>query len=155
MPVDVVATIKRTATLENLPAMLETVTACAREQGVNPKHVADIELSLEEVLVNIIRHAYQDRGGEVEVHCGVDRRRRFIVTIVDWGRPFDFSAVAAPDITADIAHRAIGGLGIFLIKKLMDDVGYRREKGRNILTLTLDPAAKAQSNTTRNRKGPT
>jgi len=62
-----------------------------------------------------------------------------IIQIVDTGLSFNFAALDEPDISAGIEDRKAGGLGVFLIKKLMDDVQYRRENGRNILTLIVVP----------------
>jgi len=133
------AKIKLPATLENLPAFLEKVTACAINQGVGPKKISAIELSMEEVLVNIINYAYPDTPGEAEVTCGIDEKGCFVIQIVDTGHHFDFSGLDKPDIEADLDDRKVGGLGVFLIKKLMDNVQYRRKNGRNILSLSIAP----------------
>jgi anti-sigma regulatory factor (Ser/Thr protein kinase) len=62
---------------------------------------------------------------------------RLIIEISDSGIPFDITKKADPDINASTEVREIGGLGIFLIKKMMDEVRYRREEGRNILDLIV------------------
>jgi anti-sigma regulatory factor (Ser/Thr protein kinase) len=133
------AKIKLPATLENMPAFLEKVTACAGDQGLGPRKISAIELSMEEVLVNIINYAYPDTPGEAEVICGVDENGCFVIQIVDSGQHFDFSGLDKPDIEADLDNRKVGGLGVFLIKKLMDNVQYRRKNGQNILSLSITP----------------
>jgi serine/threonine-protein kinase RsbW len=60
-----------------------------------------------------------------------------IIEIIDSGVPFDVTSLTDPDLTADVGERKIGGLGIFLVKKMVDEVKYRREIDRNILTLTI------------------
>ncbi len=127
------------ATLEHLEGLVKSLSGCAKSQGFDPDKVYNIELAAEEVLVNIFRYAYPEEPGEVEVNCrmeGVD----FILEITDSGIAFDMTQAPPPDREADIAERNIGGLGIFLVKTLMDDVRYRREDGRNILTLIVRKA---------------
>ena len=68
--------------------------------------------------------------------CQIDRGR-FIIEIIDSGIPFDVTATPDPDVTAGIQEREPGGLGIFFMKKMMDEVRYRRENDRNILTLII------------------
>ena len=131
--------IKLPAKLENIEAFLEAVTTFSQDQGIDPKRIPSIELSIEEVLVNIINHAYKGNPGNAEITCGLDDHERLIIQIVDTGLSFNFAALDEPDIAAGIEDRKTGGLGVFLIKKLMDDVHYRRENGRNILTLTVVP----------------
>ncbi|HSB04077.1 MAG TPA: ATP-binding protein, partial [Thermodesulfobacteriota bacterium] len=62
---------------------------------------------------------------------------RFVIEIIDRGVPFDVTAIPDPDVTAGIPERETGGLGIFFMKKVMDDVRYRRENDRNLLTLII------------------
>jgi len=128
------------AVLENLPKFSESIAGCAREQGLSQKKILDIELALEEVLVNIFSYAYKDMEGDVHVCCSTDPDGKFVIEIVDTGAPFDVLAKEDPDTSIDIMDREIGGLGIFLTKKLMDDVNYERDGDKNVLTLTLEIA---------------
>ena len=77
-----------------------------------------------------------------QVACTVDAQQRFIIDIVDQGIPFDPLSLAAPALTDDLANRQVGGLGVFLIRRLMDDVSYRRADDQNILQLIVDPHPK-------------
>ena len=122
--------------MDSLYTLIRFVTSYAGEHGFAGEKISSIELALEEVLVNIIKHAYEESGLEdlIEIKCGTDAGS-LIIEIIDSGKPFDIFSVREPDIYADIDERQIGGLGIFFVKKLMDDVRYRREDGRNILTL--------------------
>jgi anti-sigma regulatory factor (Ser/Thr protein kinase) len=72
----------------------------------------------------------------VEVNCRADHDH-FLIEIVDSGIPFDMTSLPDPDLAANVDDREIGGLGIFLIKKMVDEVKYGREAGRNILSLAI------------------
>ncbi len=92
--------------------------------------------ALEEALVNIFKYAYPEGAEEVEVVCGVEKDR-LMIEVIDSGVPFDLTTLPDPDLVSDVDQRKIGGLGIFLIKKLVDDLRYRREGARNILSLVI------------------
>lgn len=126
--------IKLQAKLENLEHFIDFVSVCANKQEVDKKRIVEIEISTEEALVNIFNYAYRDIEGDVEVICKSDDDK-FIIEIEDSGVPFNLLSLKEPDTSLDISERKIGGLGIFLIKKLMTDVQYRREENKNVLTL--------------------
>jgi len=130
--------IKLPAKLEYLRELMSSISHCARERGFSPERISEIELATEEALVNIFKYAYPDKIGEVEVTCKWDQEGRLIIEIVDSGVPFDMFSIGEPDTTADISKRKIGGLGIFLIKKLTDDVQYQREGTKNVLSLIVN-----------------
>jgi len=73
----------------------------------------------------------------VEVSCGPDDNNRFVIEIMDSGTPFNPLSLSEPNLTEDVSERPIGGLGIHLIKKMMDEVEYRREGNNNILSLIV------------------
>jgi len=125
------------AVLENLPRFVESVRAGAESFGLNRKKVQRLELALEEALVNVASYAYPQGTGSVEVRFECRNESDFVVEIIDQGAPFDILARTDPDTTQDIDERKIGGLGILLIKEVLDHVDYRREAGKNILTFTL------------------
>ncbi|HOE15783.1 MAG TPA: ATP-binding protein [Syntrophorhabdaceae bacterium] len=135
---EVLSTIKVPAKLEHLHALIDRVSNCAKEQGLSEKRVNEIEIAAEEALVNIFHYAYREQEGDVEVSCKAERGMRFIIEIVDRGMPFDPLAVPEPDTTLDVAERQIGGIGVLLIKKLMDDVTYKRDRNQNILRLVVN-----------------
>lgn len=128
--------IKLPAKLENLGRWMEAVSECARGLGFDQKKIGKIELALEEALVNICKYSYPEEPGDAEVNCKQDNRR-FIIEIIDSGIPFDMTSLPAPDLSSSIEKRKIGGLGIFLIKRMVDEVKYRRERNFNILKLTM------------------
>lgn len=100
-------------------------------------------LSLDEAFTNIVRHGYPQGGtGEIRLELSVETNR-VIATITDSGIPFNPIAYKTkPDLKAALPDRTVGGLGIYLIKESMDDLFYRRVRGRNILTLekVFEPA---------------
>ena len=135
---DLLLQLKLSAILKNLTQFMESVSNCAREQGFDPKKVTQIELVLEEALVNVINYAYPDKDGDVQVICSLDEENRFVIEITDWGEPFNVLSLDEPDITSDVSDRKVGGLGVFMIRSLMDDVKYRFEEDKNILILFVN-----------------
>lgn len=136
--------IKLPATLENLPAFIEPIKRCAEEQGFSQKKILQTELAAEEILVNIVNYAYQDYLGYVQVRCSVDDDKRFWIEFEDTGIPFDVLSLDTPDVDAGISERQIGGLGVFLVRELMDDVRYTREGDKNILKISISRSAETQ-----------
>jgi len=136
--------IRTVAKLANLYPLLGFVTSCARRHGADQERVREIELVMEELLVNIFNYAYPDREGDVTILCRPADDGRLLVEIADDGVPFNILTRAEPDRDIGIEERSIGGLGIFFVRRLVPEIGYRREDGRNILTLTIDPAPRAR-----------
>ena len=130
--------IKLPATIENLEILVAFVSKCAGEQGFNGTRIKEIELATEEVLVNIVNYAYPERSGDVEVSCRREDVTGFVIEISDNGIPFDPLSLPEPDLSPDILDRKVGGLGVFFIRKMMDEVLYRREEGSNIIRLTVN-----------------
>jgi serine/threonine-protein kinase RsbW len=129
-----IAHMKLRADLENLEKTRTFVSEYARSRHFSAARVSEIELALEEAFANICNYAYAGQPGEIEVNCSTEDGG-MVIEIIDSGAAFDITAVDDPDITADVSEREIGGLGIFLMKELMDNVVYRREGGKNILRL--------------------
>jgi serine/threonine-protein kinase RsbW len=94
-----------------------------------------VNLALEEAVTNIIAYGYDTPGAHV-IGIELDLLDGMVITTIeDDGRPFDLRTAAEPDVDAPLEQRSIGGLGLLLIRKLMDDVTYGCEAGRNRLTL--------------------
>jgi len=135
--------IKLPAILNNLSGLTGPVLERAKKQGLDDGKIMKIDLSLEEILVNIINYSFaeSDAVGEIEVHCGIEAAKTgqiFIVEIFDSGKAFDVTEKESPDVSAGIDERGIGGLGIYLVKNSMDMVEYRRENDKNILRLGIN-----------------
>ena len=96
----------------------------------------NLNLAMEEAVSNVILYAYpKDVAGEVDIQAVV-WKDRIDFTVSDSGVPFDPTATPDPDLTADVKERPVGGLGIYLVKRIMDTVSYARENGKNILSMT-------------------
>ena len=100
------------------------------------KALYQIEVAIEEILVNIVSYAGLSDADGVEVRCEVlDDPLRVVVQFLDGGVPFDPLAKADPDTSPEALQEREGGLGIFMVKKMMDDVSYVYENGKNTLTI--------------------
>lgn len=123
------------ARFEYLDEIRSRVAETARAAGFGDKAVYAIQLAADEAASNIIEHAYAGRSdASFEMTCEVEDDR-LVVTFYDRGKSFDISKVSKPDVKADLSERKIGGLGIYLMNKLMDEVHYRSTGSENILTL--------------------
>ena len=131
-------TIRLPAKLENLEPIMAVVADFLKVNGLPENRIQEIELATEEALVNIFNYAYRGmEPGDVEMRCHAEEQGRLIVEFLDRGMPFDATALAAPDLDASLPERKVGGLGIFLIRKMVDEVKYRREEDHNVLTFVL------------------
>lgn len=124
------------AKLENLGRFTGSLSDCARAQGFGQEKIGKIELAAEEALVNVIRYAYPEQPGDVEMICRLEGEG-LAIEIIDSGIPFDATAAPVGEVADGDHEREPGGLGILLMKKVMDEVRYRREENRNILTLII------------------
>ena len=122
------------AKIENLDSMLGFIISTARASGFDDKKINQIQLASEELLVNVINYAYPDRDGEVEITCEFKQGKGLEVEIADSGIPFNPLSRPEPDTKTPIEKRKIGGLGIHLVRNTMDEVNYKRQEGRNILS---------------------
>jgi serine/threonine-protein kinase RsbW len=125
------------ARFEFLDEIREFVAQVAREGGFNEKEIYSLQLAADEAATNIMEHAYEgisDAG--LDVNCTM-RGNTIIITMHDTGIAFDPSTVKQPNLKADLSERQIGGLGMYLMRKLMDDVRYEsNSKTGNLLTMT-------------------
>ncbi len=121
---------------ENLDEVLGFVDRYLEPLGCPLKLQMQIDMAVEEVFVNIASYAYGSGTGSavIRVKTKQDPLTVFI-TFADRGVPYDPLAKADPDVTLSAEERQIGGLGIFLVKKSMDDVTYEYSGGQNILTI--------------------
>src|SRR4051794_10863523 len=125
--------------IESRQAEIRSVVALVEQLGAEHRLptavVNDVSVSLDEVLSNIIAHGYgPEDGGEIVVRLSFEHDE-FRVEIVDGGKLFDPLQAPPPDLTAELRDRKIGGLGIHLIKSLMDNLAYDRIGGKNRLRM--------------------
>ena len=120
----------------NIEPVLDDVLSILNEHGIERKIAFKIRLVLEEIIVNVVSYAYGEGKGDVELRCAVeDDPKRLSFQIIDSGKPFDPTKVEEPDLDVPIEQRRIGGLGIFIVKSIMDEMVYERQDNQNILTL--------------------
>ncbi len=124
------------ALAENLGAVTEFVDARLEQIECPLKIQMQIDVALEEIFINIANYAYQPDKGPATVRVDVsDEPITVTITFIDQGVPYDPLAKDDPDVSLPADQREIGGLGIFMTKKLMDDVIYEYKDGSNILRL--------------------
>ena len=115
---------------DNLSEIREFVGEAARAFGFSEESVANIVLAVDEACTNIIKHAYQyATNKEIEVSI-IQNKLSFEIRIFDSGKPFDPTTIRQPDLKEHIGHRKRGGLGVYLMKKLMDKVEYNFQRGK-------------------------
>ena len=124
------------ASRDNLPEVQEFINEHIEGADCPPKTQMQLELAVEEIFVNIANYAYAPGNGSATVRVEVsDEPLTVSITFVDRGVPYDPLAKDDPDVTLSAEERQIGGLGIFMTKKVMDDVVYDYKDGQNILTI--------------------
>jgi sigma-B regulation protein RsbU (phosphoserine phosphatase) len=128
------------ANFDQLDAIREFVGRIARSASMDDRDVYAVQLAVDEACSNIIEHAYDGvTDGKIEITC-VYRQNELCIYLRDWGNPFDPSIATEPDLSVDLSERRVGGLGIFLIRKMMDEVRYDSEPDRgNLLKLVKRP----------------
>lgn len=124
------------ATTETIPELIAFVESHADRMGLHPKRSLQLQLAIEEAVVNICNYAYETPPGEITVVAEVTGER-LTIELHDEGIPFDPLAVEEPDLQAPLEDRKLGGLGIFLLGKVVDEVHYRRTGTFNVLTMRL------------------
>jgi serine/threonine-protein kinase RsbW len=123
------------ARFEYLDEIRELVAGVARQGGFSDKEIYSLQLAADEAASNIIEHAYDGvTDASLDVSCGMLGDTLTIV-MRDQGHTFDSSKVKQPDLKADLSERQIGGLGVYLMRKLMDEVHYETKGNDNVLTM--------------------
>ncbi|MBQ3925024.1 MAG: ATP-binding protein [Firmicutes bacterium] len=129
--------ITKEAALANLPHIMKWLDDALESIGCPNKAHMQIDVAADEILGNIVSYAYPDKAGNVTVKFEhQDDPGLLSLTFIDQGVPFDPLTVADPDTTLGPEERGIGGLGIFLIKKMMDNVSYEYKDGSNVLSIS-------------------
>jgi serine/threonine-protein kinase RsbW len=121
------------ADLSKLRAIRDFVAEASRDLGVEDWIIPEVQLAVDEICSNVIEHGYAGQGGHIEV--GVELIKDGVQVIVrDWGIAFDPETVPVPQVDAPLELRALGGLGLFLVGQLMDDVRFEfdGERGNSV-----------------------
>jgi serine/threonine-protein kinase RsbW len=129
------------AKAESISAFREFVRRGAEVAGIPPDEFEKLDLVLEEILINVARYAYAPDQGVVEVAYSGEGAGKLRVEIGDYGRIFNPLEADPPDLSRGLADRPIGGLGVFLVRSMVDSIDYRREHNRNVLSFTFPIAS--------------
>ncbi|MBQ7663118.1 MAG: ATP-binding protein [Prevotella sp.] len=121
--------------VQQISKLADFVDAIAEEASIDPSLAMSLNLALEEAVTNVVMYAYPaGEEGDVDIVAELSDGS-LLFTISDKGIPFDPTKKEDADITLGVEERQIGGLGIFLVRQLMDTVEYERKDGYNILTM--------------------
>jgi serine/threonine-protein kinase RsbW len=124
------------ARFENLVLMDALAAEAAVAAGLDEQAAYGVEMAVDEACSNIIEHAYGGETDAVIEYTHEIRRDRLIITLRDYGKPFDHTCVAQPDLHSDIGERDIGGLGFFFMCQLMDEIDFEfSSEDGNLLTM--------------------
>lgn len=118
-----------------LGELQDFLSAWLEEADCPMKAQMQLGLAAEEIFINIASYAYAPGTGSATVSVELDGAREAVLRFTDHGIPYDPLAKPDPDVTLSAEERAIGGLGIFVTKKFMDEVSYEYRDGANILTI--------------------
>lgn len=130
-------------TVEATPENIQVITAFVDEQleqyDCPMKAQAQIDIAIDELFGNIVRYAYHPEIGSATVQVEVvPEPLAVVITFIDQGKPYDPLAKEDPNVTLSAEEREIGGLGIYIVKKSMNDITYEYKDGRNILKIRKD-----------------
>ena len=124
------------AKTDNLDQVLEFVDSTLEDVDCSIKTQTQIDIAVEEIFVNIASYAYAPETGNVVIGMQVQAESRMAeITFADSGIPYNPLEREDPDITLSAEDREIGGLGIFMVKKTMDEMRYDYKNGQNVLTI--------------------
>ena len=125
------------AVAESIPTVTDFVDKILEEHSCDMKAKIQINIAIDEILANISQYAYETDDGEVSVSVQVmDAPKRAIITFVDSGVPYNPITKEDPDTSLSAEERKIGGLGIFMVKKSMNDMSYEYVNNCTVLKIT-------------------
>lgn len=122
--------------LENLSLIGDFISNSMIASGLDARKIFEVQLAVDEACTNIIKYGYTDEAGTIDIICCM-RNGELVVVIKDEGKPFDPTSVQPPDLNASLEERQMGGLGVHLIKTMMDEVRYEFIDGKNVLTMVV------------------
>ena len=126
--------------LQELAGVAAKIDAFCEARDISPDIAYAVNLSIDEILTNTISYGYDDDEPH-RIEIGLRSETGSLVVVIrDDGAPFDLSATPEADIESSLDERAVGGLGLFLVHEMMDEVEYERVEDRNVVTLTKSTA---------------
>lgn len=128
---------------ENLDVVFDFLEPYMMEAGMTPEESIQIRISVEELFVNVASYAYEENWASDEEHRGKvlvkcsfqENDKLFCVVLEDWGKPYNPLEREEPDITLSAEERGIGGLGILMVKTMMNQVQYEYKDGKNCILI--------------------
>ena len=124
------------AKIENIPEVTAFVDEQLEAHGCSMKAQMQIDIAIDELFSNIARYAYQSDTGSATVRVEIrEDPLSVVITFIDNGIPYDPLKKEDPDVTLSAEERGIGGLGIYMVKKSMDELSYEYKDGQNVLTI--------------------
>jgi anti-sigma regulatory factor (Ser/Thr protein kinase) len=129
-------------TIDAVAHCTEFVRAQAQEAGFSSARVREIELVVEEVVANICHYSYGGQLGNVELCCRRLDGEKLELEFIDYGQSFNILNLPAPDLSVDVDQRAVGGIGVPVMRVLVDQTNYRRDGARNVLSLVFHAACR-------------
>ena len=121
--------------LSQLEVAFKALEKFGKDQGLEEDILFDLRLALEEILTNVMAHAYEDEGSHV-IRVSISVENGVVTTeVTDTGRPFNPLKIPSLDLKAQFRARKLGGLGFHLVRNVMDHVAYRRENEKNIFIM--------------------
>ncbi len=142
LPARYLAKLRLRAVLENVPVATECVAAIARAAGLEDHLLYQIQLAVDEACANVVEHAYRDvESGDMELVCSMGDGT-FTIRVRDWGQGFDPDGVEVPNVGAPLEERNLGGLGLFLVRQMMDSVQFTfdAERGNELVMIKRLPS---------------
>jgi anti-sigma regulatory factor (Ser/Thr protein kinase) len=136
---NIIAEMSRPGQLGAVPELLEFVSGVERQHGFPEDRIAEIRLALEEAFRNIFEYSYKDKSGDIAITCKFDHWGKFMIVIVDSGDP---SNILLADVVFAGEERAVDQsrkASAKVIKKMVDNVEYKRVESTNVLTFTVAP----------------
>jgi len=122
------------ATIENISQVTGNIEDFLRRKGFTDETVFDVRLAVDEAITNVIQHGYDGKEGMIHIRCEVSIKE-IVLVVEDSAKPFNLSSVEEPRFSDGLEKRQIGGLGVYLIRKKMDQVTHEFKNGKNILTM--------------------
>lgn len=133
---DVLSISFEKASIDDIPKITEFIEGELEKADCPMKFVIQINIAIDEIYSNIVRYGYTKGAGPATVSISIiDNPKEAIINFIDEGVHYNPLEKADPDITLSAEERNIGGLGIFMVKKTMDEVSYKFEGNKNVLTI--------------------
>ena len=132
-----------TTSLDQIKPVTDFVNAQLAGYGCAEEIRLELDVAIDEIFGNIIKYAYVPETGPVTIRTDVEEPHCLVITFIDRGIPFNPLTRENPNLSQPLKDRSIGGLGLYIVKNIMDDISYRFEDGQNILTVRKNIAPEA------------